>query len=207
VTRAATALIRGGFGGLLAAALFVTSTVNNLGAALLARADKSHPAARPASQSQSAVSGTLWSGWSAPPTDQLLSSRLRGRLGLRLVRRLRSAGRGPGRGADRVRPDRTARAGLIAIWHLPLFFLVEGGPTVDVVVPGLLTTIAVTYWYAWLFNRTGGSSLVTLVAHSVEGAFSAEGWLYAFAWCVVAVARSAAPVAWRGPGWQGRSLL
>jgi hypothetical protein len=33
---AATALIRGGFGGLLAAALFVTSTVNNLGAALLA---------------------------------------------------------------------------------------------------------------------------------------------------------------------------
>jgi hypothetical protein len=58
---------------------------------------------------------------------------------------------------------------------------------VDVVVPGLLTTIAVTYWYAWLFNRTGGSSLLTLVAHDVEGAFSAEGWLYTAAWCLVAL--------------------
>jgi uncharacterized protein len=30
----------------------------------------------------------------------------------------------------------------------------------------LLTTFAVTFWYAWLFNHTGGSVLMTLVAHS-----------------------------------------
>ena len=81
----------------------------------------------------------------------------------------------------------TILAVLIAGWHLPLFFLVEGGPTVDAVVSGLLTTVAVTYWYGWLFNRTGGSSLLTLVAHNVEGVFSAEGWLYTAVWCLVAI--------------------
>jgi membrane protease YdiL (CAAX protease family) len=81
----------------------------------------------------------------------------------------------------------TILAGLIAGWHLPLFFLNESGPRLDVVLPGLLTTMAVTYWYAWLFNHTGGSALLTLVAHDVEGVLEAEGWLYTVAWGLVAI--------------------
>ena len=32
------------------------------------------------------------------------------------------------------------------------------------------TTVAVTFWYAWLFNHASGSSLLTLIAHGAEGA-------------------------------------
>ncbi|HLL62681.1 MAG TPA: CPBP family glutamic-type intramembrane protease, partial [Propionibacteriaceae bacterium] len=58
---------------------------------------------------------------------------------------------------------------LIAGWHLPLFFLEEGGLQLGVLVPGLVTTMAVTYWYTWLFNRSRGSSLLPVVSHNVEG--------------------------------------
>jgi hypothetical protein len=76
---------------------------------------------------------------------------------------------------------------LIAGWHLPLFFLEEGGLRPGVLVPGLVTTLAVTYWYSWLFNRAGGSSLLTLVAHDLEGVFPAEGWLYMAVWAALAL--------------------
>ena len=76
---------------------------------------------------------------------------------------------------------------LIAGWHLPLFFLEEGGLQVGVVVPGLVTTMAVTYWYTWLFNRCGGSSLLTLVAHNVEGIIPAEPWSYLVVWSALAL--------------------
>jgi CAAX protease family protein len=33
-----------------------------------------------------------------------------------------------------------------------------------------VATIAVTFWYAWLFNHASGSSLLTLIAHATEGA-------------------------------------
>jgi uncharacterized protein len=68
----------------------------------------------------------------------------------------------------------TILAVLITGWHLPLFFLEEGGLRIGVLVPGLVGTMAVSYWYAWLFNRSGGSSLLTLVAHNVEGAIASE---------------------------------
>jgi hypothetical protein len=57
----------------------------------------------------------------------------------------------------------------------------------------------VTFWYAWLFNHTGGSVLMTLVAHAIEGSIQTEQlWtagaaaarmslLYAVVWCVVAL--------------------
>jgi hypothetical protein len=32
----------------------------------------------------------------------------------------------------------------------------------------------VTFWYAWLFNHTGGSVLMTLVAHAIEGSIQTE---------------------------------
>ena len=70
----------------------------------------------------------------------------------------------------------TILALLVAGWHLPLFFLEEGGLQPPILVGGLVTTIAVTYWYAWLFNRTGGSVLLVLMAHSIEGSLQAQGW-------------------------------
>jgi membrane protease YdiL (CAAX protease family) len=49
---------------------------------------------------------------------------------------------------------------LIARWHLPLVMFGLLGPI------GLLATVAITVVYVWLFNRTGGSVLLTLVAHA-----------------------------------------
>jgi uncharacterized protein len=86
---------------------------------------------------------------------------------------------------------------LVAGWHLPLV-LASG---IDQLPPiGLLATIGVTFWYAWLFNRTGGSVLMTLVAHAAEGVFLSVAmagfagtnvtqlfWLYSALWCVAAV--------------------
>jgi uncharacterized protein len=86
---------------------------------------------------------------------------------------------------------------LVTGWHLPLA-LASG---IDQLPPiALVATIAVTFWYAWLFNRTGGSALMTLLAHAVEGVFfqfalagfaGADAmrmvWLYTALWCAVAV--------------------
>jgi uncharacterized protein len=54
---------------------------------------------------------------------------------------------------------------LITGWHLPLVFM----PQFDLGFPDIATTVMVTFWYTWLFNRTGGSVLLTLIAHSTEG--------------------------------------
>jgi membrane protease YdiL (CAAX protease family) len=86
---------------------------------------------------------------------------------------------------------------LVTGWHLPLA-LASG---IDQLPPiALLATIAVTFWYAWVYNRTGGSVLLTLVAHTAEGVFlhvalagfaGADAtrlvWLYSALWCVMAV--------------------
>jgi hypothetical protein len=66
-------------------------------------------------------------------------------------------------------------APLVAGWHLPLFFLEEGGSQPSILVAGLVTTMAVTFWYAWLFNHTPGSVLMVAVAHAVEGSIQAGG--------------------------------
>lgn len=50
-----------------------------------------------------------------------------------------------------------------ALWHLPL--VVAG----SLPVVGLPVTFAITFVYAWLFNRTGGSLLATLVFHVLQG--------------------------------------
>jgi membrane protease YdiL (CAAX protease family) len=89
---------------------------------------------------------------------------------------------------------------LVAGWHVPLFFLEEGGLQPSVLVGGLVGTVAVTFWYAWLFNRTGGSVLLVLVAHSVEGSIQTGGWIYTGVWCAVALGLLAADrKAWRRP--------
>ena len=76
---------------------------------------------------------------------------------------------------------------LVTGWHVPLFFLEEGGLQPNILVAGLLTTVAVTFWYSWLFNHTRGSVLMTLVAHSVEGSIHSSGWSYMITWCAVAI--------------------
>jgi uncharacterized protein len=89
---------------------------------------------------------------------------------------------------------------LIAGWHLPLFFLEPGGLRAEVLVQGLVTTLAVTYWYTWLFNRSSGSSLIALVAHDVEGIIPAEGWSYTVVWTLLALVLVVADFRrWRSP--------
>jgi hypothetical protein len=91
-------------------------------------------------------------------------------------------------------------APLVAGWHLPLFFLEEGGLRPSILVAGLVTTMAVTFWYAWLFNHTAGSILLVVVAHSVEGSFQAQGWIYMGVWLAVAIGLVVFDrKAWRGP--------
>ena len=80
-----------------------------------------------------------------------------------------SDGRAPGRGTrfPRLRPTpapgiapaaavRGDPRRLVALWHLPLVLF--GGLSLI----GLPTTFAITFLYVWLFNRTGGSVLLTI---------------------------------------------
>ena len=55
---------------------------------------------------------------------------------------------------------------LVTGWHLPLFFM----PVFEAPPIGVMTTLAVTFWYAWLLNQASGSVLITLIAHGTEGA-------------------------------------
>ena len=55
---------------------------------------------------------------------------------------------------------------LVALWHLPL---VATGMLPPV---GLPITFAITLVYVWLFNRTGGSVLMTMVFHIAQGTVS-----------------------------------
>ena len=80
---------------------------------------------------------------------------------------------------------------LISGWHAPLFFM----PVFEAHPIGFATTVAVTFWYAWLFNHAAGSVLLTLIAHGVEGSVETNNlwgagadlerlnWTYAFVWC------------------------
>ena len=64
---------------------------------------------------------------------------------------------------------------LVTGWHVPLLFLEEGGLQLSIIVGFLLGTLAVTFWYTWLFNRTGGSVLMTLVSHAAQGTITIGG--------------------------------
>jgi membrane protease YdiL (CAAX protease family) len=83
---------------------------------------------------------------------------------------------------------------LVAGWHAPLLLPQYGLRPLD-----LLTTVAVTFWYTWLFNRTGGSVLMTILAHATEGIIEpSKFWaatapaalgslIYDGVWCAVAL--------------------
>jgi uncharacterized protein len=96
---------------------------------------------------------------------------------------------------------------LVAVWHAPLLLPQFGLRPIE-----LLTTYAITLWYAWLFNRTGGSVLMTLVAHSTQGIIQpSEFWdaakpaaqvvlLDCVVWCVVVIGLVVFDWQfWRGP--------
>ncbi len=84
---------------------------------------------------------------------------------------------------------------LVTGWHLPLYFMSEFGLRPF----DALTTVACTVFFVWLFNRSGGSALMTLIAHAAEGTvraallWPAEADLtraravYCAAWALVAV--------------------
>lgn len=55
---------------------------------------------------------------------------------------------------------------LVSGWHLPL--VVFGRLSLI----GLPTTFAITFLFVWLFNRTGGSALLTLLFHSSQATFT-----------------------------------
>jgi membrane protease YdiL (CAAX protease family) len=97
---------------------------------------------------------------------------------------------------------------LVAGWHLPLVFL----PGEELPPVLLLATVAVTFVYTWIFNRTGDSAFMTLVTHAAEGTITlgALGFvaadesrvtaLYAAAWCAVAIGLLVFDWRfWRGP--------
>ena len=84
---------------------------------------------------------------------------------------------------------------LVAGWHLPLFFM----PVFEAPLIGFVTTMALTFWYAWLLNQASGSVLITLIAHGTEGAVETNdlwgsgadlvrlNYVYAAVWCLVAL--------------------
>jgi len=87
---------------------------------------------------------------------------------------------------------------LITGWHMPLVFM----PQFDLALPDIASTVLVTFWYAWLFNRTGGSVLLPLIAHVTEGCVNTqalwpagpnadrEEWTWLIAWALLVVALS-----------------
>jgi membrane protease YdiL (CAAX protease family) len=58
---------------------------------------------------------------------------------------------------------------LVTGWHVPLLFLEDGLLQPSIIVGFLLGTMAVTFFYTWLFNHTGGSVLITLLSHAAQG--------------------------------------
>jgi hypothetical protein len=83
----------------------------------------------------------------------------------------------------------------VTIWHVPFFLMPQfGSSPVEAAA-----TVAVTFWYAWLFNHASGSSLLTLIAHATEGVIETSTlwpdsadtarmpWLYSLVWCAVAL--------------------
>jgi membrane protease YdiL (CAAX protease family) len=78
---------------------------------------------------------------------------------------------------------------VVTVWHVPLVFFEEGGTTPTFLIYFTVTTVAVTFWYSWLFNHTRGSVLLVLIAHSVEGSIQTSGpvLIYTGVWVVVAL--------------------
>lgn len=62
-------------------------------------------------------------------------------------------------------------AALVTVWHGPLFFIDQ----FHLRPYEAVTTVAVTFWYVWLFDHAAGSALITLIAHAAEGSVDIDG--------------------------------
>lgn len=62
-------------------------------------------------------------------------------------------------------------AALVTVWHGPLFFIDQ----FHLRPYEAVSTVAVTFWYVWLFDHAAGSSLITLIAHAAEGSVNVDG--------------------------------
>jgi membrane protease YdiL (CAAX protease family) len=83
----------------------------------------------------------------------------------------------------------------VTIWHIPFFLMPQFGSSL-IEATG---TVAVTFWYAWLFNHASGSALHTLIAHATDGTIETSTlwqdgadttrmtWLYCLVWSLVAI--------------------
>jgi uncharacterized protein len=58
---------------------------------------------------------------------------------------------------------------VVTVWHVPILFLEEGLLRPSIIVGFLLGSFAVTFFYTWLFNHTGGSVLMSIVSHAAQG--------------------------------------
>jgi membrane protease YdiL (CAAX protease family) len=109
---------------------------------------------------------------------------------------------------------------LVTGWHVPLLFLEEGLLRPFMIVGFLLGTVAVTFWYTWLFNHTGGSVLITLVSHAAQGTITIGGFwavgadfaqanlLTGVVWLAVAIGLVVFDrKAWRGPAPAGATAV
>ena len=64
---------------------------------------------------------------------------------------------------------------LHVLWHLPYFFIPEWGTSRDSILEVscyVLSGVALTFVYTWLFNRTKGSVLLPILAHTSVDAFN-----------------------------------
>src|SRR5215203_2597322 len=64
---------------------------------------------------------------------------------------------------------------LVTGWHVPLLFMEEGLLRPSIIAGFLLGTLAVTFFYTWLFNHTGGSVFMSIVSHSAQGTIQLGG--------------------------------
>src|SRR5215217_2556171 len=100
----------------------------------------------------------------------------------------------------------------VTVWHVPLLFLEEGLLQPSIIMGFLLGSFAVTFFYTWLFNHTGGSVLMSIVSHSAQGTIQLGGlWSlgadFAQAYLIFGLVGSALAIglvvfdwkSWRGP--------
>lgn len=60
---------------------------------------------------------------------------------------------------------------LHGLWHLPVLFTVYYGPLpAENFAPFLLTAVAATFMYTWVYNRTNGSVLLAILLHAAGNA-------------------------------------
>jgi membrane protease YdiL (CAAX protease family) len=119
---------------------------------------------------------TSWSGAPSPDFSGIVWTEVALLLAIRLVNPVEGAlGEEPGwRGWAlprlQSRHSPVAAAALLGVlvagWHVPLVAF-------DMLSPvGLPSTVAITFLYVWLFNRTDGSLLLVLLFHASQGAFT-----------------------------------